>query len=87
MGRRLTEATNACRALRTRGDTVLRRLRWLPLFEFVLGTVFAEVLDEGLVAVFVALLGEVLPLSGLVGAGAELADVSEEGDAADDGAF
>jgi hypothetical protein len=55
MGRKVVEATNACRILRTRGDITRRRRRaaaWAPGFFFVAGFFVAdfvlvpEVFDE-----------------------------------------
>jgi hypothetical protein len=74
MGRRLAEATNAWRARRTRGETVLRRFRWLPLFalvlEAVLFAVFAELFAVFLAEAFAGVLTAVLPLRGGAGVGA-----------------
>jgi len=83
MGRRLAEATKAWRARRTRGETVLRRLRWLPPFAVVLAEAFpADLVEDFAFEVFVEDLAEV-PRTGLAGA----ADDSDAGgDGGDDAA-
>jgi hypothetical protein len=57
MGRKLAEATKACRARRTRGETGLRCVRWLVLVELrVLAALCVEVLPDDWANVFAATL-------------------------------
>jgi hypothetical protein len=78
MVRRLAEATNAWRTRRTRGETGLRRFRWLACFAVPLPAVFAD--GPVPVEAFAELVAELLLLGGLaeVAAAFEAGGVSED---------
>src|SRR5208283_2333460 len=88
MGRRLAEATKAWRARRTRGEAVLWRLRWLPLFAVVLAGVFpADFGEDFAVEVFAEDLAGVPLTAGLAGAAEDSDAGGDEDDVDADGAL
>jgi hypothetical protein len=88
MGRRLAEATKAWRARRTRGETVLRRFRGLPLFVVVLAWLFpADFVDDFAVGVFAEDLAGGPLTAGLAGVADDSGAGGDEDDVDADGAL